>query len=611
MLQSLEFEHQKSRSTTPLRAAPRVVRIAGFLLALFALPVFAIADDHPVSLYRIEAQDLDGALRAFAFQSRREIFFAPDMIHGKQSHGVSGKYDDVQALDKILRDTGLTYSITASDAILLKDPSVALRAISLQVFGTAVGNGDQREQGSSPAPYTGGAQNAERNSESSQANPRASSELDEVIVTARKRNETVLDTPASISVFTSKVLAAQGTVQLEKDLDKVALGMTITNYGAGNIAEATPFIRGIGTQDHLLLTDPGVGVYLDGVYLGRATGNNMSLANIEQIEILRGPQGTLSGRNTLGGAINIVTREPDQNDAAEISGVFGSRNRANGNFYGNMPVTDELAISITGSTEHRAGIGHFVNLDTQTEVGQIDQQSGRVALKWMPTDRFSLLLAADGSNGNYGLAPMYDVVINPSGFFRVTQGIFPKNRDDNGTINPDIPDTNSKSAGVSLTGKYTFDQNLSLKVIGSERYSSYKAGLADVDAPVHDSEFPERGWARQYTGEATLNGEYTRADFVTGLYYFHEDGQVGGPPYYYLGSRGVTQVEQTTASYAGFVHGGYHITDALKVSGGVRFTSDHKEDGAYILCCLNPGVERSKTWTAPTWDIAIDYTLQA
>ena len=103
-----------------------------------------------------------------------------------------------------------------------------------------------------------------------------------------------------------------------------------------------PFIRGIGLQDHLITTDPGVGVYVDGVYLGRQVGQNWSLANIERVEVLRGPQGTLYGRNTIGGAINIITRQPGAESGGRATLNAGTRGRVGGDFYWNQAFTDNL-----------------------------------------------------------------------------------------------------------------------------------------------------------------------------------------------------------------------------------------------------------------------------
>ena len=106
----------------------------------------------------------------------------------------------------------------------------------------------------------------------------------------------------------------QGIVDIV-DIGKFVPNLNITQFSAGHTSSANPFIRGIGLQDHLITTDPGVSVYVDGVYLGRQVGQNWNLSNIERIEVLRGPQGTLYGRNSIGGAINIITKTPGADPA--------------------------------------------------------------------------------------------------------------------------------------------------------------------------------------------------------------------------------------------------------------------------------------------------------
>jgi len=431
----------------------------------------------------------------------------------------------------------------------------------------------------------------------------------DIVVTARKRQETLTDTPLSISAYRGEALADRGVPTLHQ-LDTISPSLTITNFGAGNISDATVFIRGIGTADHLILTDPGVGVYLDGVYLGRAMGANMSLMNVDHVEVLRGPQGTLSGRNTLGGAVNIVTKEPSQDEHYEFTGSIATRLHGTVGFYGNTPVTDTLAISLTGQFEHRNGIGRFINLPGEdTRVGEYDKGGGRFAAKWTPSSRVSVLFAVDGSTGHYGLSPMKNVIINPNGSSGLTQSDLPANENDNGTTNPEIPDTRSKDLGFSLTPTFKLDDHLTFKLIGSERYSHYKGGLDDDDSPLPYSEFPETGYARQWTGEATLNGEYGRFNFVTGAYYFHEKGNANQPDYIFAGEQDQFFVDQTTRSWALYAHAGFNLTDRLTVSGGLRYTDDHKRAFAYIGCCLNPGVTRHDSWNAVTWDGAVNYKI--
>ncbi|WP_454887442.1 TonB-dependent receptor [Sphingomonas oryzagri] len=448
---------------------------------------------------------------------------------------------------------------------------------------------------------------------SSDTEPTAASEQPEagdIVVTARKRQENIVDTPLSISAYGGQTLRDRGVPNIHQ-LDTIVPSLTVTNFGAGNVSDATIFIRGIGTADHLILTDPGVGVYVDGVYLGRSMGANLDLANVDHVEVLRGPQGTLSGRNTLGGAVNIVTRQPDDTEHYEFTGSIATRLRATAGFYGNTPITDTLAVSLTGSFEHRNGIGDFINLPGEsTKVGQIDKFGGRFAAKWTPSLNASFLLAVDGSDGHYGMSPMKNVIINPDGFSGLTQADLPKNENDNGTENPEIPKTSSKDLGVSLTSTVKLDDHLSAKLIGSERYSAYSGGLDDDDSPIGFSEYPETGHARQYTAEGTLNGEYGRFDFVTGAYFFHEKGNANQPDYVYLDAPGQFFINQTTRSWAVYAHGGFKLTDKLKISGGVRYTDDHKRAYAFIECCLSPGVTRRDSWNAVTWDVAVDYKIR-
>ena len=143
-----------------------------------------------------------------------------------------------------------------------------------------------------------------------------------ITVTATKRPQVIYEVPIALSAFDGDKLAAQGITDLT-DVGKFVPNLNVTGFSAGHTSSVNPFIRGIGLQDHLITTDPGVSVYVDGVYLGRQVGQNWSLNNIQRIEVLRGPQGTLYGRNSIGGAINIITKEPDQGDVTKVNTEFG------------------------------------------------------------------------------------------------------------------------------------------------------------------------------------------------------------------------------------------------------------------------------------------------
>ena len=235
-----------------------------------------------------------------------------------------------------------------------------------------------------------------------------------VIVTAQKREQSIYDVPVAISAFTPETIERQGITDLT-DIGKFVPNLNITGFSAGHTSSQNPFIRGIGLQDHLITTEPGVGVYVDGVYLGRQVGQNWSLANIERVEVLRGPQGTLYGRNSIGGAINIITRKPGDEPGGRVSLTAGSRGRLNGDVYADMPLSDEFAMSFSVAYQRRDGLGDFLLIeDPNKEVGEMQDISGRIAMHWKPTDNLSFLLTGDGNDGENGLRP-YDTLIDELG----------------------------------------------------------------------------------------------------------------------------------------------------------------------------------------------------
>src|SRR5210317_1246487 len=201
--------------------------------------------------------------------------------------------------------------------------------------------------------------------------------IEEIMVTATKREASIYEVPIAVSAFEGDKLAQQGIVDII-DIGKFVPNLNITQFSAGHNSSANAFIRGIGLQDHLITTDPGVSVYVDGVYLGRQVGQNWNLTNIERVEVLRGPQGTLYGRNSIGGAINIITKEPGSDPGARIGMEIGSRERLNGDFYGDWELNGSTALSITGGYKSRGGVGDFVNLpNAGVEVGETQEVFAR------------------------------------------------------------------------------------------------------------------------------------------------------------------------------------------------------------------------------------------
>lgn len=435
---------------------------------------------------------------------------------------------------------------------------------------------------------------------------------DEITVTAKKREESIYEVPVAISAFVGEDLQKQGISDLT-DIGKFVPNLNVTGFSAGHTSSTNPFIRGIGLQDHLITTDPGVSVYVDGVYLGRQIGQNWSLSNIQRVEVLRGPQGTLYGRNSIGGAINIITRAPGSEQTSRASLEIGSRGRFAGDFYTNQPLSDTWAISAIGAFARRDGVGEFLNLpDADVDVGELNEMSGRIGVMWTPSRRFSLLLTGDANQGDGGLRP-YTTLIDevPNG---AVYGAGYRNSDtsadpyDNNTGQMDQTQVSHEAYGFSLTADWGVTDNLSIKLLISDRHSEYESGLDD-DSFIDDFlSFPETGFADQTSAELQLNGVYGDWDFVAGLYTFEEDGANDQNPAIFLGDPGTFTLTQEVKSRAIFANVGYSISDRTRISGGLRYTKDEKD--AFVN--INDGLidtSDSDSWNDTSGELAVTYRL--
>ncbi len=444
------------------------------------------------------------------------------------------------------------------------------------------------------------------------AQPASETVFEEIIVTAQKREQSIYEVPVSISAFSGDAIRKSGITDLI-DVGKFVPNLNVTTFSAGHTSSANPFIRGIGLQDHLITTDPGVGVYVDGVYLGRQVGQNWNLSNIERLEVLRGPQGTLYGRNSIGGAINIITHKPGAEEVSRVSVEAGSRGRVNADFYSNFTLNDDVAVLLSGALKRRDGVGEFLNLpNAEADVGELQDISARVALAWTPADNFSLLLTADGNAGDNGLNPyttMIDEVPNGGVF-----GAGYRNSDvsgdpyDNNTGQVDQTAVSNSASGLSLTAEYGFSENLAAKLLLSKRRSDYEGGLDDDSFIDNFLTFPETGFAEQISFELQLTGEYDKVDFVTGLYYFEEEGFNDQRPTIFLGNTGTFRLEQEVESHAIFANLGYQVTDDLRLSGGLRYTEDEKDARIDINdSFINTGANAS--FDEISWEFSVTWNL--
>lgn len=455
-----------------------------------------------------------------------------------------------------------------------------------------------------------------------QAQPTDEDQIETIQVTATKRTQVIYEVPLAISAFSGDALAEQGISDLT-DVGKFVPNLNVTGFSAGHTSSANPFIRGIGLQDHLITTDPGVSVYVDGVYLGRQVGQNWNLSNIERIEVLRGPQGTLYGRNSIGGAINIITKQPDEVAVTKVALEAGGRGRAKGDVFVNRELTDTLAFNFNAGYNQRDGLGKFINVpDAEYDVGETREAYGRFSVKMTPNDDFSLVLTADGNDGEGGLRP-YTVLIDevPTGAYYtgmrfgaptptgpLRNSDLAPNIYDNATGTKEVTTVSNEASGVSLTADWSLNDELSTKAVLSNRTSEYKAGLDDDGTIYELDHYPERGDADQTSVEWQLSGVYGDMDFVSGLYWFEEEGSNRqGEDSRFNGGANTLELDQTSTSRAVFANLGYQLTDDLRLAGGLRFNKDKKD----VVANVGTGpFAASDEWSQMSYDLSASYRLE-
>ncbi len=237
--------------------------------------------------------------------------------------------------------------------------------------------------------------------------------IEEIVVTARKRSENLQETPISIAAVTANALAAR-QIDATTDLQKITPNLQFSSYApaSGNNASSQVFVRGIGQTDFLASTDPGVGLYVDGVYIARSVGGNIAFADLERVEVLRGPQGTLFGRNTIGGAVNIITRKPSDTFGVRAEVKVGSDNRLTVRATMDAPLSEQLRTNWTIGRSRRDG--YVKRLSDGVKLGDDNTWFGRGQVLFEPTKDFSILLSGDYTRKDEHGAPTVFAGINAS-----------------------------------------------------------------------------------------------------------------------------------------------------------------------------------------------------
>lgn len=340
--------------------------------------------------------------------------------------------------------------------------------------------------------------------------------VEEVVVTARRREESLKDVPVAVTAVSGERLAATGAVDIT-NLQQTTPNLTV-QVARGSNSTLISFIRGVGQQDPLWGFEPGVGLYIDDVYVARPQAAVLDIFDVQRLEVLRGPQGTLYGRNTIGGAIKYVTAKIEGEPEIKLRGNYGSYDQLDLIASAKAKVNDYVGLGLTWASFNRDGFGK--NVTTGAEHYNKDVSAARATVELTPTEnlffRLSGDIVTDRSNPRHGHreVPALNFLGQPIA---------------GGEVLRDVYDTKSgagdknhvEARGVSLLGEWKASDTLTFKSITAYRagetetvidFDGLPAALLDIPGRYNDHQFTQEFQAL-YTGE--------RLQGVFGLYYLN------------------------------------------------------------------------------------------
>lgn len=436
---------------------------------------------------------------------------------------------------------------------------------------------------------------------------RSGTYIEEIVVTARNREESLQDVPLSISAYTAADIEAKSITNL-RDLAQFVPNMNMISNSNDAGSFSTVSIRGISSVARL--GGPSVGIYVDGVYVGDSNGINLDLLEIERVEVLRGPQGTLFGRNTVGGAISLVSKRPGDKFEGSAEVTIGRYDRIDAKVNVNVPlVPDKLDARLALGTRNRDGFGSILDFttgETLDDTGDVDRYFGRIVLDWKATDNLSFLLSADAMEAdektavrslgafsptfNPPGAPPFVLIPTPLG---VASMILPLQGFPPITVGPDIYSSfgagdnfnDLNSINVSLTadldlGDTFLGTNTTIKSITSYRELETDYGL-DIDfgpSPItlvnNGTDFEQISQEFQLSS-TSLNDKLV---WIAGLYYYTEE------EFRYGRSDVFTSIFMSPVtenldwndreSWSVFGQVTFSLTEKLSITAGLRYTED-------------------------------------
>lgn len=445
--------------------------------------------------------------------------------------------------------------------------------------------------------------------------------IDEIIVTAQRRQASLQDTDIAISAFTETAIKDMGITSYGDMGDFVPNMMTHETVGTAGTAVN---IRGMKNAETLITYEPKVAVYLDGVLLGKNTGSAFDILDLERVEVLRGPQGTLYGRNTVGGAINLITKKPTDDISGSLSLTLGSYDQKDIKGTVNVPLIGKngvfaaggnstLNLRATWASMERDGYWTNSGPSGDRKLGDRNRDAAYVQLLWSPSTRFSLLYAFDMTDANETGTPRPATFVRDSFIPAVPylQEMAKNLADDNDfKANFDFPHVqNLDVKGHSLTADFDLNDRLTLVSITGYREAQNEMWSDSDGTPLSIRGNTQTSEHEMITEELRLVGSGFGDDlkYVVGLFYMHENGDV------LHGSMLPTTTDITTADFkndvgAIFVEGTYNVTDRLSLTLGARYTEEHRSMSKQVYAFAGGPWRHPKETDLPIMDFQGDRT---
>lgn len=562
------------------------------------LPAQALAKSVDTVSIQIPSQNLGAALSEFARQARQQILFSPVLVRGKRAQTLKGSYEPHEALARLLDGTGIRYRATRSGAFLLvaAQHQVAEPSVGMSTHLPAAGEQAARATSHMELPPS-------PNEASAQDRLSAAGDHDVIIVTAQKRIERLSDVPLSVTAVSGDRLAQLG-VSGPADLEKVALGF---NYRPSPQGSPVFQIRGIGFFEEAIGVAPTVSVYVDQAPLPYSSMAEGAAFDLERVEVLKGPQGTLFGQNVTGGAINYIAAKPTPKLQMGFDGGYGRFDAVDLGGFVSGPLSNTLTARVAARVERRGdwqrtytrldNTGLYVT-DTKAPhrgLGSRRFEAGRLLLDWQPSDGVELQLNVNGWKNRSDTQGQQLFLLTPNTPANIPNipnwpqfASFPPAPHNNRYADWD-PDRNYRRDDrffqISLRGDFAISQFVDLTSITS--YSDLDASRpVDLDGtPLFNLFTTNGGRLKSFSQEFRLAGSTAseRLKWMVGGNYAYDDTSelqsflfngTLSEPFFDSAAQDMAGTVKTWSAFAGV---DYKLTDTLTAQGSIRYTTQDRD----------------------------------